>query len=375
MNLVHVISGVREEASGPSYTVPRLCQALAARGHDVTLSSSGTAKPVPGVRLDLHAQWPVLRRFAVSPGLARALTKNASTADIIHNHGLWSMVNVASGWVVPGRRAKLVLSPRGMLAPWALGWSRRSKRLVWPLQCRALARADLLHATSMEEFADIRAQGFRAPVAVIANGIDLPAVSARFSGAGGRTLLFLSRLHPIKGVDRLLHAWQALQDQHPDWQLVIAGRGESAHVREVAELAARLGVQRVSFPGPLYGADKSQAYSDADLFVLPSHSENFGVVVAEALAHGCPAVVSRGAPWSGLETEGCGWWVEHDVLALASALDKAMSLPVEALTEMGLRGRTWMERDFSWASIAQRMETAYGWLLDGGTPPPWVLVE
>lgn len=372
---MHVVPGIGEEASGPSYTVPRLCQALAARGHEVALGCGGAARPVAGVTLDVHAQWPVLRRFAVSPGLGWALAKSAGKADIVHNHGLWSMVNVASGWVVPGRRAKLVLSPRGMLAPWALGWSRRAKRLVWPMQRRALARADLLHATSMDELADIRTQGFTAPVAVIPNGIDLPVVPTEKPVGDGRTLLFLGRIHPVKGIDRLLHAWRLLQDEHPDWRLVIAGRGEAAHVREVTELAARLGVQRVFFPGPLYGTEKSRAYLEADLFVLPTHSENFGIVVAEALAHGCPAVVSRGAPWSALETEGAGWWVEHDVPVLTDALGQAMSVPVERLAEMGTRGRAWMERDFSWVSVAQRMEAAYGWILEGGAAPAWVVVE
>jgi glycosyltransferase involved in cell wall biosynthesis len=295
--------------------------------------------------------------------------------DIVHNHSLWSMVNVAAGWVVPGRHAKLVTSPRGTLSPWALSRTRQLKRALWPLQRRALARADLLHATSEVEYQEIRAQGFTAPVAIIPNGVDLPALPAGNPASPKRTLLFLGRLHPKKGIDRLLQAWHRLQGTHPEWRLVVAGRGEVAHERDVRELAAALKLQRVEFPGPLYGQEKSQAYFGADLFVLPTHSENFGMVVAEALAHGCPAVVSRGAPWPGLETEGCGWWVSNDVDMLAQTLDAAMQLSPHQLGELGRKGRAWMERDFGWASVAQQMEAAYCWLLNRGHPPETIQID
>lgn len=375
MKLVHVVPHIDQEAAGPSYSVPRLCESLAARGHEVGLSCLAARGEIPGVALDLHPQWPILGRFAISTSHARALRGKAGRVDIVHNHSLWSMVNVAAGWAVPGKHAKLVTSPRGTLSPWALSRSKWIKRLLWPLQRRALTRADLLHATSEVEYGEIRALGFTSPVVIVPNGIDLPILPVLRplkAGSAERTLLFLSRIHPTKGIDRLLQAWQTLQHQYPEWHLVVAGWGEPAHVRVLAELAAMLGLQRVDFPGPLYGEDKSQAYFDADLFVLPTHSENFGMVVAEALAHGCPAVVSRGAPWAGLETERCGWWVEHDVPHLTAALATAMSLPADQLAMMGRNGRAWMERDFSWDSVAQRMEAAYRWLIEGGAPPVWV---
>lgn len=377
MKLVHVVPHIDQEAAGPSYSVPRLCQSLAACGNEVELTCLAARGDIPGVALDLHPQWPLLGRFAVSSSLARALGRKAQAVDVVHNHSLWSMVNVAAGWVVPGRRAKLVTSPRGTLSAWALSRSRGVKRVLWPLQRRVLARADLLHATSEVELQEIRAQGFTAPVAVVPNGIDLPTMPPERAQADTdtRTLLFLSRIHPTKALDRLLHAWAQLQPRHPQWRLVIAGRGEAAHVQEVQALAVRLGVQRVEFPGPLYGAAKAQAYFGADLFVLPTHSENFGMVVAEALAHGCPAVVSCGAPWPGLEPEGCGWWVDNSVQTLAAALDAAMQLPPDQLAAMGLRGRAWMERDFGWAAIGQKMDAAYRWLLTGGERPAWVRMD
>ena len=375
MKLVHIVPHIDQEASGPSYSVPRLCESVAARGSEVELSCLAAKREITGVALDIHRQWPLLERFAVSPSHAWALGCKAKSVDIIHNHSLWSMVNIAAGFVVPGKRAKLVVSPRGTLSPWALSRSKEVKRLLWPLQRRVLSHADLLHATSEVEYDEIRALGFTSPVAVIPNGIDLPEWTETTPLSNHRTLLFLSRIHPTKCVDRLLLAWKTLQVQHPDWRLVIAGKGELGYVQEIESLAASLELERVELPGPLYGDDKSYAYCEAELFVLPTHSENFGMVVAEALAHGCPVVVSRGAPWSSLVSEDCGWWINNDVEQLKVTLDAAMSLSSIQLNAMGLKGRAWMERDFSWSTVAHRMEKSYRWLLEGGERPAWIKVD
>lgn len=378
MKLVHVVPHIDREAAGPSYSVPRLCQSLAECGNQVELSCLAARGDIPGVSLDLHPQWPVLGRLAISSSLVSALWKKATIADVVHNHSLWSMVNIGAGWVVPGRRAKLVTSPRGTLSSWALSRSSGVKRLLWPLQRRVLNRADLLHATSEVEYHEIRSLGFTAPVAIIPNGIDIPALPSdvlRGADASERTLLFLSRIHPTKGLDRLLHAWAKLQARHPAWRLVIAGAGEPAHVLEIKALATTLDVQRVEFPGAFYGDAKAQAYHSADLFVLPTHSENFGMVVAEALAHGCPAIVAVGAPWAGLQTEACGWWVANDVETLFTTLDTALCTPTSELAAMGERGRQWMERDFGWKGIGHKMDAAYRWLISGGERPQWVRVD
>lgn len=369
MKITHVVPQVAQEASGPSYVVPRLCQSLAARENAVELKCIAAGGPMPGIRLSTYPDWPVLKRFEVSTALAYSLRGAAREVDIVHNHSLWSMVNVAAGCVVPGHHAKLVTSPHGTLSAWALAHSKRRKQALWPLQRRALFRADLLHATCEAELAEIRALGIKVPVAIVPNGIDIPSDPPATQSRASKTLLFLSRIHPKKGIDELLHTWRALQDAHADWRLVIAGTGEPEHVGHVKQLAASLGVQRASFPGPLYGRDKDEAYYNADLFVLPTRSENFGLVVAEALAHGCPAMVSQGAPWQGLERQDCGWWVEGGVDALIHSLDIAMRLPAERLIEMGARGRAWMQSDFSWDAIGKDMDSAYRWILHGGEVP------
>lgn len=377
MKIIHVVPHIGAEAAGPSYSVPRLCQSIAAKGNEVVLSYLGDERAIPGVRNEVYPSWPILRGFAVSHQHAIALRKDARRVDIVHNHSLWSMVNVAAGWVVPGQHAKLVTSPRGTLSEWAMGHSRRRKQLVWPLQQRALLRADLLHATCEDEYADIRRLGLRAPVAIVPNGIDLPDLVPRsvLGGEGQRTLLFLSRVHPKKGIELLLDAWAVLESRHPQWRLRIVGPGDPDYLAALHAQAMRNGLRRVAFEGPLYGDDKAAAYRNADLFVLPTHSENFGMVVAEALAQECPAIVSYGAPWSGLDSEGCGWWVPNDVDSLCATLGAAMAQSPEALHTMGARGRQWMQRDFDWAAIAQQMVQAYHWLLEGGNPPGCIRLE
>lgn len=244
---------------------------------------------------------------------------------------------------------------------------------MWHLfQRAAIAKAGLFHATSEAECHDIRRSGFRRPVAVIPNGIDMPPILPKGPSAGTRTLLFLGRIHKVKGIDMLLQAWAGLQDAFPDWNLRIVGPGAEDYVDSLKSTASALSARRVTFEGPAYGLEKTAAYAQSDLFVLPTHSENFGMAVAEALAAGCPVVTTKGAPWSGLRDHGAGWWTDIDAVSLQTALAEAMSLPAGELSAMGARGRAWMERDFSWQRVAGQMLETYRWANHGGPTPAWV---
>ena len=292
-----------------------------------------------------YARIPVLRGLRSSHGLSRALREAAPTVDVIHNHGLWLMPNVKAGSAAVGGRTPLIISPRGMLAPAALAFSRSKKRAFWALlQGPVIRGAACIHATSDQEYEEIRSFGLANPVAVIPNGIDLPEVPAgRRMSAAQRVVLSLGRVHPKKGLAHLIRAWSKVEASCLDWRLRIAGPPEAGHDDELRALAMALGLSRVSVEGPIYGEAKTIAYQDADVFVLPTLNENFGLTVAEALAAGTPAISTKGAPWSGLDGEGCGWWIDHGVEPLAAALAHAIELPPATLKAMGAKGRRWMK--------------------------------
>lgn len=379
MIILHTLAAIDHEASGPSYTVPRLVESLIATGRDARLA---VLDWVPGsISPSYVERFPLgfgPRRLGRSPAMARwllAQVKNGQV-DVLHNHGLWMMPNIYSGRARRAGNVCLVVSPRGTLSPWALKHHRLRKWVSWHLlgQGGALHAADAFHATAESEFADIRRQGFRQPVAVIPNGIDVPPLAVKPIG-GTRRLLYLGRLHRVKGIDVLLRAWRAVQDRYPEWELVVAGPDDGGERSRLQALAVELGVERVDFPGAVYGEAKLALYRSAHLYVLPTRSENFAMTVAEALAAGTPAIVTQGAPWSGLESEGAGWWIEIGVDPLVAALDAALEQPPQVLAAMGARGREWMARAFSWEAVGRRMASFYDWLCGKGQQPAYVRLD
>jgi glycosyltransferase involved in cell wall biosynthesis len=384
--IVHVIAGLDPAHGGPSYSVPRLCAALAAAGAAVELFSVTTADCHDTAGNPEHGRcfardWaniPVLRELRYSSGLARALRDIAPKADVIHDHGLWLMPNVVSGRAALRAGKPFIVAPRGMLGPAALAFSRNKKRIVWALlQGDVVRRASCIHATSEQEYDEIRNFGLKNPIAIIPNGIDVPEQDSDSRAAKDfdRIVLSLGRIHPKKGLDRLVRAWAKVESAHPEWRLRIVGPDELGHADELAGLAAELKAQRVSIEGSVPGDAKTAVYREADLFVLPSLNENFAITVAEALAAGTPVIVTKGAPWHGLAREGCGWWIDHGVEPLVAALAKAMTMQREALQAMGAKGRAWMARDFSWDHVARDMIDVYRWLALRGELPGTVRLK
>jgi glycosyltransferase involved in cell wall biosynthesis len=377
--ILHTLAAIGIEASGPCYSVPRLCESLIAAGLPTKLA---VLDWVPSIEAPLYVERFPLglgpRRLGRSPAMARWLIEQvkAGAVEILHNHGLWMMPNVYPGRARRAGDVRLVISPRGTVSEWAWNHHRGRKWVMWHLlgQRRAMRAADAFHATSEEEFRDLRRLGFRQPVCVLPNGIDVPPPVAKPAGER-RTLLYLGRIHKIKGIDLLLKAWAAVEPRFPQWDLVIAGPDDGGFLAQYQALAAELKLARVTFPGPVYGQEKLALYRSAHLYVLPTYSENFAITVAEALAAGTPAIVTRGAPWAGLVDHGAGWWIDIGVEPLVAALQEALALPDARLGEMGCRGREWMARDFSWEAIGRNMAEFYRWLRSGGTTPAWVRVD
>lgn len=306
----------------------------------------------------------------------------SSDASAFHTHGLWMMPNVYPAEAARRLGKPFLLSPRGMLGRDALKFSDTAKRLFWAVWQRdAVDAVTCFHATAESEYDDIRAFGLRQPVAIIPNGIDLPTLSDLNSAKNLKSapidaapfILSLGRLHPKKGLDRLVAAFVSIADEYPDWKLRIVGpeeRGYAAMLkRQVA--AANLS-ERVSIEPSVFGHEKLLLMQQAQIFALSTLHENFGMTVAESLSVETPVVATRGAPWAGLEVHDCGLWVEHGPDPMAQALKKLMSLPREERQKMGARGRAWMQRDFGWDGIAAKMFDVYSWQLGHQAQPKWV---
>ena len=369
----HVVPSIREEASGIALAVREFCRGLAEVGNDVRLYVTEASGHEPaGYDLHIHPSVLGLRRLGMAPSLHAALLASVTGSCVLHSHGMWAMPNVYPGIVKEATGCSLVVSPHGTLGQWPLQHSFWKKRFSWWVlgQRWTLARADAFHVTSPAEAEDVRRLGFRQPIAVIPYGNTpiVPPPDEERATRAVRRLLYFGRIHSKKGVLELVHAWHRLAADFPDWELVVAGKddepGYAERVRAAAAEAPRCTVR-----GPAYGAEKAALYGSADVLVLHTHNENFGLVVPEALSAEVPCVVSHGAPWEGLEAHGCGWWVERTDAALEGALRAAMGLPEGERRGMGRRGRAWAEAAFSWERAATRLDGLYTWLREGGPPP------
>lgn len=375
--------------------------------------------------------------------------------DVIHLHGGWHPVLFFGACVAKRMGIPILLSLHGSLRPAVVeGDGRIKKKLAWWLyQRRLVNKADMIHVSTETEKADLVRLGFNKPVVTIPNGVDIYG-SNEPDGSGSRvqtrpaplvqegerikTVVYLGRLHPLKGLDLLVSAWAEIKDSivpmtrvegasrvgsveakvtnvSLSWQLVIAGPDEQGTLRALKEQVKRLRLERsVTFAGPLYGEEKMRTLQRADLFVLPTRSDNFGIAVAEALACGVPVITTKGAPWAEVEgmaewqgsgvaewqgsrvagerdggvsgwqggrempREGssacvaklakpdgttangrCGWWVEIGVEPLAEALREAMSLTDEERRTMGQHGRRLVETKYRWETVAAKMAAVY----------------
>ncbi len=312
-------------------------------------------------------------------GAARLLSNLDQTnrVDLVHLHGIWlDICKDTVGWARSNDTC-LVISPHGMLEPWALNHKKLKKQIAMALyQRRDLLAARAFHACSQLEAESIRLAGFKQPIAVIPNGVQLPALdqpsinSPRSSNQ--HTALFLSRINPKKGLPMLLDAWKRVAPK--SWRLVIAGNDDSNHTPLLQRKIIELGLtDSVEVVGPLFGEDKKMAYLNADVFLLPSYSENFGIVVTEALGYQVPVLTTTGCPWKELETEGCGWWVDPTQEAIEAGLLRVFKTDDCELRVMGARGRALVQQRYLWPKIAENMYAFYEWLIHGGTKPEFVV--
>lgn len=364
MKQLHIVQSIGVDFGGLGMAALRYAQALAKADLDVTLYVIDRSKPELDV-VDAHGALRLVggRGAGFVSGILQ-LKKciSASDFDLVHLHGTWTPILAVASYLAFAKSIPVIASPHGCLEPWALqhrGWKKKLALAVY--QKRVFSKASMLVATAKQELESIRRLGIGTPVAVIPNGVDVPVV-AFCPQVEVRTLLFLSRIHPIKGLPDLIAAWATVR--RPGWRVVIAGPDEAGHLDEIRAQIDALGMgSDFEFTGLVTGDRKEALFAEADIFVLPTYSENFGIAVAEALARGVPVITTTGAPWEDIETWRCGWWVQPGVDGVARALVAAMDTPREELSEMGKRGIQLVREKYSWDQIGRAALEAYQWML------------
>jgi glycosyltransferase involved in cell wall biosynthesis len=378
LRLLHVVSTYLPAVryGGPIVVVHGLCRALARRGHDVTVYTTSidgpTDSPVPletpveidGVKVVYHRS-PFARRLAFAPGLWRRLRSEVAGFDLVHLHALFEWPVQAAARAARRAGVPYLMATHGMLVPELVLRKSYWAKAAWLIAEQSNLRAAAgLHVTTHLEERELRRMPLDLPRAfVVPYGIDLPEAAstpAAHSERASPRLLFLGRVNWKKGLDRLLAALPEV----PLARLVIAGNDENGYERQLRAMADRYGVaSRVDFRGPVYGAAKQLLLEQADLFVLPSYSENFGNAVLEAMAAGLPVVVTPDVGLAeSIEAAGAGVVTDASPARLAATLRELLADP-QRLREMGRRGCRLVRQRFSWDSVAVRMEEVMRQLL------------
>lgn len=384
LRVLHVIPSISPLRGGPSKAVMEMVAALRDRGVDAAILTTNDHGPgvdasLPtgqwidrqGLPLIAFPRWspPVqaLREFAFSPGLVQWLRGHLGHYDLLHVHAIFSF---PSTWTMREARhsgVPYLVRTIGQLSPWSLAQSRSRKEVMLNLvERRNLNGAAALHVTSEAERDEVTALGLLPPPLVLPLGVRLPPRTrdrSRQAGDGADRVtrfLFLSRLHPKKQLDRLLAALALLQQHQPAaaWELRIAGRGEPGYEGQLREQATALGLEaRCRWLGQVEGEGKARELADADWLVLPSAAENFGIVVAEALAAGTPAILSPEVAVSDLvAAAGAGLVCDSSPPDLARTLAQALGGPDPATCEAA---RSLADQRLAWPAIATALESHY----------------
>ncbi len=372
MKVLHIVDSMAARGGGPAYSVPNLVNGLRNAG---VAADIFTAIP-DGCEVTLSQDVKVLGcKVASMSDLKQwynALNQTAIDYDLLHLHGCWSLKQLFASRASRKLGKPYCISPRGMLEPWSMAQGKLKKCFAWKLYQKSVFKhASLIHATAISEADNIKELGIKTPSAIVANGVDIPAdiseesalqnVESRYPiMAGKRYIVFLSRLHYKKGLERLLAYWNKNRHIWPDTVLAIAGEGQADYVTKLKRLAVEtVEAGQVLFTGGVYGQLKNDLLAGAAFFVLPTFSENFGIAIAEALAVETPVITTKGTPWSELIDRKCGWWVDLAGDEFEKTMELALNSTSHELKAMGQRGRKLMVEKYSWSQLAEEMMQAY----------------
>ena len=391
MKVLTFITSISLKGGGPSRSVPMLVKGLAEVGVDITLMTYWSDDMNTHALDGTSAKLKVLR-----PDFSRSQMEEyiiSEKFDVIQLQSMWDLRYHIVAKTARKHRIPYIITPRGMLEPWCLSQKKWKKKLAMALyQMKDIKRSACVFTTAEMEALHVRDLGVDVPMVVIPNGIETDGYPCRISkDKVKKQILFLSRIHIKKGIELLIDAFDRIIKKNADmddWTVAIVGNGEEGYIRELKRKVEGLNLRdKVKILAPVFGDAKVKLYQESSIFCLPSYSENFGMVIAEAMSCGVPCITTNGTPWQLLNGEvstmganldilgknrKTGWCIDLNVDNLEKVLLEAMTMKTEALYEMGQKGNLLVQENFNYKSVARKVMQLYSWLLDGGQAPAFV---
>jgi len=352
MYITHQINTLNKKDGGPSRSVFNLCIEQSKKGHHVIIlccESDYDTETYPFKIIQLGSDFEVDTVKSV-----------LLVSDIIHIHGIWLPSNHKTARFANKHSKPYVVHTRGLMQRWAMSNKWLKKKIAWLIyQRKDLINSAYIIATAEIEKNDILYYLPSAKIEIMPNCIEYQGNVKRqsfLSNISSKRAVFISRIHKKKGIHDLIKVWSKINPEN--WQLIIAGPDNDS-IWTNLELIIPSTSKSINYIGYVDGQEKADLYRSADLFILPTYSENFGLVVPEALSVGTPVVTTTGTPWSNLPEIGCGWYIEPGMESLEKYLPGILSLTKEDYFNMGQKGALYVQETFSWERIAKQSIEIY----------------
>lgn len=360
MKIIHYIPSIDRMAGGISTYMQVLAKPLGTMA-EVHIMTHASENPLPMENCKVH-DIPRYRPFSGVWKKAVVDLLDSVRPDIVHVNCCWTPDCAMIQQLAQKRGYKVVLTPHGMLEPWIIKrhyWTRKVPAL-WLYQKAAVQRADCVQATAESERDNLLKLGYNSNIKVVRLGIDAESIEMKRSWKKSRQILFLSRVHVKKGINFLVEAADVLRNELQGYKILVAGEGDADYVEAMKRMICDRGLQDiVQLIGGVYGDEKWRMFQTSDFFVLPTHSENFGLAIAESLASGTPVITTVGTPWSDLNSSEAGAWIEIGTEPLVETLRRFLSLSEDELETMGRNGRKLIETKYSAHVMAEQMMEVY----------------
>lgn len=360
MKIIHYIPSIDRMAGGISTYMQVLAKPLGTMA-EVHIMTHASENPLPMENCKVH-DIPRYRPFSGVWKKAVVDLLDSVRPDIVHVNCCWTPDCAMIQRLAQKRGYKVVLTPHGMLEPWIIKrhyWTRKVPAL-WLYQKAAVQRADCVQATAESERDNLLKLGYNSNIKVVRLGIDADGIEMKKSWKKTRQILFLSRVHVKKGINFLVEAADVLRNELQGYKILVAGEGDADYVEAMNRMICDRRLQDiVKLIGGVYGDEKWRLFQTSDFFVLPTHSENFGLAIAESLASGTPVITTVGTPWNDLNDTNSGAWIEIGTQPLTDTLRKFLALSDEELETMGRNGRKLIETKYSAHVMAEQMMEVY----------------